>query len=168
MRIFAHLAVSLLLLAAACGSSGTPTPPTQMAADMASPGGSGGNGAVDGGKATATVTVRVPADFTGTPRQLLVAAFDSFPVTGPPAGILYQGMPALTAGQSLQLSGDATGLGGTEQVLAVLYVQGGGQFSPQPGVDYTSAPEQVTFTGAAIDLGTLTLALVPLADMGGP
>jgi hypothetical protein len=113
------------------------------------------------------VTVNVPSDFKGTPRQLLVAAFDSFPVTGPPAGVLYQGTPTVTPGASLHLPADAGSLSGTKQLLAVLYVQGGGQFTPTPGVDYASAPSAVTFGGGAMDLGTLTLVLVPVVD-GGP
>ena len=108
----------------------------------------------------------MPTDFKGTPRQLLVAAFDSFPVTGPPAGILYQGTPTVTAGATLHLPADASGLSGTKQLLAVLYVQGGGQFAPTPGIDYASAPTAVTFPAGA-DLGTLTLVLVPAVD-GGP
>ena len=164
MRI---IVLGLLLGVAACSSSTThDLDGGTGAADLAA-GGSGGNGAKDLGHATSTVNVVVPSDFKGTPRQLLVAAFDQIPVTGPPAGILYQGTPAITAGATLTLTADATGLSGSKQVLAVLYVQGGGQFSPMPGVDYESAPETVTFGGSAASLGTLTLALVPVVD-GGP
>jgi len=108
----------------------------------------------------------VPADFHATPRQLLVAAFDHFPVTGPPSGVLYQGLPALTAGQSVTLTGDAGTLAGTKAVLAVLYVQGGGTLAPKNGVDYASGPATVDFTGGAVDVGTLTLALLPAGDGG--
>ena len=72
----------------------------------------------------------------------------------------------VTPGASLHLPADASGLSGAKQLLAVLYVQGGGQFTPTPGIDYASAPAAITFpTGA--DLGTLTLALVAAVD-GGP
>lgn len=163
MRTF----VFALLVVAACSSRTTQSADAGTATMDLAVAGAGGNGATDLGKVTSTVKVMVPSDFKGTPRQLLVAAFDSFPVTGPPAGILYQGTPAITPGASLQLTADATGLSGSKYVLAVLYVQGGGQFSPMPGVDYASAPESVTFTGKAMDLGTLTLAVVPAVD-GGP
>ncbi len=155
-----------LVLISGCSSSttsGSDAGTTPM--DLAT--GSGGNGNGDLGKATSTVAVTVPSDFKGTPRQLLVAAFDQIPVTGPPAGILYQGTPTVTAGATLHLAADAGGLSGTKHVLAVLYVQGGGQFSPSPGIDYESAPETVSFGGQAMDLGTLTLALVQATD-GGP
>jgi hypothetical protein len=155
------------LMLAACGGSGSATPSPGAASDMAASStldlaaGSGGN---EG--ASVAITVAVPASLTGTPRQLLVAAFDQFPVTGPPAGVLYQGSPTLTAGHSVMLTGDAGGISGTKYVLAVLYMQGGGQLAPQPGVDYVSGPNAVTFGGGPIDAGTLSLALLPGSDGG--
>ena len=158
----------IVVALAGCSSTTTGAPDGGApAADLATSGGSGGNSAADLGKATSTITIVVPSDFTGTPRQLLVAAFDQFPVTGPPAGVLYQGTPTITAGATLHLAADASGVSGTKYVLAVLYMQGGGQFSPVPGVDYASAPATIDFGGQAMDLGTLTLTLVPAAD-GGP
>lgn len=118
--------------------------------------------------ASSTAKVAVPTDFQGTPRQLLIAAFDSFPVQGPPAGILYQGTPTLAAGQTLSLMVDASGLSGKKTVLAVLYMEGGGQLQPMAGVDYVSAPTEVTFTGQPLDLGTLTLTRLPGDDGGMP
>ena len=159
--------VFLLLCVAACSSSTTNSNDGGMTVTDLAVAGTGGNGAADLAKSAATVTVDVPADFKGTPRQLLVAAFDSFPVTGPPAGILYQGTPAIAAGATLHLPADTTGLSGSKQLLAVLYVEGGGQFSPTPGIDYASAPTAVSFPSSATDLGTLTLAVVPAVD-GGP
>src|SRR5262249_9075027 len=148
--------VFVLLALTGCSSSTSPGGDGGAPADLAA-GGSGGNGAADLAKASSTVTVQVPSDFHGTPRQLLVAALDQFPVTGPPAGVLYQGTPTVTPGATLHLGADAGGLSGAKSVLAVLYMQGGGQFTPTPGVDYASAPEMITYSGAAMDLGTLTL-----------
>ena len=165
MRTVALVALSALFFAA-CSSSSTPS---GAAADLATAPGTGGGGPSDAAaaKVPATVVVHVPSDFKGTPRQLLIAAFDKFPVAGPPVGVLYQGSPTLVAGQSIQLTADASGLNGTDFVLAVLYVQGGGQLAPMPGVDYASGPAKVTFDGKPVDVGTLTLAVVPSVD-GGP
>ncbi len=164
----------MLLVIIGCGGSSTSGGGGTTTYDLATTSGTGGNGGGHDLAATAdlalagsSVLIVVPASFTGTTRQLLVAAFDSLPVTGPPAGILYQDNPTLTAGQSLRLPIDATGLSGTKQVLAVLYMQGGGQFSPAAGVDYESQAVTATFPGQPpLDLGTLTLALVPPADLG--
>ncbi len=164
MRVLVFL---VPLVFAACGSSTTNATDGAVPVEGLAGAGSGGNARSDLGTAASTMTVDVPTDFKGTPRQLLVAAFDQVPVTGPPAGILYQGTPSIAAGASLQLSADATGLSGSKYVIAVLYMQGGGQFSPTPGVDYESHPETVTFAGKPMMLGPLNLALVPLDD-GGP
>jgi hypothetical protein len=73
----------------------------------------------------------------------------------------------VTAGESLTINASASGLNGAYYVVAVLYMQGGGAFSPSAGIDYEAQTSgQMTFTGSAIDLGTLALTLVP-AD-GGP
>jgi hypothetical protein len=163
----AHILVAFALALGACTSDaptgpvggGGNTPPGDMAGappDLSSA----------ASKNATTITVDVPASFKGTPRALLVAAFDSFPVTGPPAAVLYQGMPTIMAGMPVQVTGDATGLAGTKQVLAVLYVQGGGMLSPKPGVDYASGPQQVTFDGKPVTIGPLQLMLVPGSDGG--
>jgi hypothetical protein len=86
----------------------------------------------------------------------------SLPIAGPPAGVLFQSStaPAVTAGQPLVVHGDATGITGDYYVVAVLYMQGGGQFSPKPGVDYDAfGAQKVHFAGAAIDLGAMKLVL---------
>lgn len=158
-------------LAVGCSSSpGTPAAPAPVDMARTGTGGNGGSGADAGGlsKVPATVTIAVPPDFVGTPRQLYIAAFDQFPVAGPPAATLYAGNPALAAGQSLQLLADATGVSGSEYVLAIVYMQGGGTTVPQPGVDYVSQPAQVTFTGKPVDVGTLSLMRVPSPDGGQP
>ena len=143
-----------------CGSSSTPAPPDLAVA------GSGGNGPVDmAGQKGLSLTIAVPSSLSGTPRQLVIAAFDQFPVAGPPAGILYQGSPAIMAGKSVTVSGDATGLSGAKYVLAVLYMQGGGQLAPTANVDYVSAPQQVTFGGGAV--ATAPFALMLLSPDGG-
>jgi hypothetical protein len=138
---------------------------------MASAGGTGGNGSSGGtsdmatasgggGATTTTIKIAVPSTYTGQARQILVAAFDNFPVTGPPSGVIYMAdNPVLTAGQTVTLTGDASKLTGTKYVIAVVYMTGGGTFSPKAGVDYESSDEKIVFTGQPIDLGTLTLAL---------
>jgi len=109
----------------------------------------------------AQLVLTVPASFTGTTRELDVVVTPTLPIAGPPAGILYQAeSPVLTAGQSLTIHGDATGISGSYYVVAVLYMQGGGEFSPTPGKDYEAQSSSTAkFDGAAIDLGTMALTL---------
>jgi hypothetical protein len=113
-------------------------------------------------KALYTLNLTAPGDLTGTPRQLVVALFDSLPPAGPPSGgvLAQQNNPTVTKGQTISLSDDISTIKGDYFLLAVLYMVGGGTFSPKKGVDYTaSSPSKISFTGKAIDLGTLPLAL---------
>lgn len=162
------LALLSTLVWSACGSSSpsTSNPDGAVPADLASAAESPDLAGPGAHPAAVTGNVGVPASFSGTPRQLLVAAFDQFPPAGPPAGILYQGNPMLSAGHAVKVSGDGTGLSGTKYVLAVLYMQGGGQLQPMAGVDYVSAPVQVSFNGQPVDFGTLALMLLPGGDGG--
>ena len=109
----------------------------------------------------AKLVLNIPASFTGTTRELDVIVSSSVPVAGPPAGILYQKEnPTVTAGEALTFDGDATGIDGSYYVVVVLYMQGGGQFTPTNGVDYeTQSTAKITFSGSAVDLGTMSLQL---------
>lgn len=111
--------------------------------------------------AKAAVKIKVPSTYTGTARQIVLVVEDSLPPMGPPAGILLQqNTPAVTAGGTLSLEGDPSGLNGDYYVLAVLYMQGGGMLSPKAGVDYVAqSAAKVHFDGKSIDLGELDLAL---------
>lgn len=108
------------------------------------------------------LNLTAPTDLMGTPRQLVVALFDSLPPAGPPSGgiLVQKDKPSVTPGQTLMLSDDVSTVKGDYFVLAILYMQGGGTFSPKKGVDYTAqTASKVTFTGKAIDLGNLTFKL---------
>lgn len=126
--------------------------------------------AADAGSATSSappLVLQVPATFKGTPRELDVVVTATLPIAGPPAAILYQQKsPTVTAGTSLSIPADATGVEGNYYVVAVLYMQGGGQFSPASGIDYEAqSAKTFSFNGSSLDLGTMSLALVG-ADAG--
>lgn len=131
-------------------------------------GGTSDSGAETAAQVTFTMKLGVPASYTGQARQLIVALFDSLPPQGPPSAVLDQMQaPAVTAGQSLTVTGDASGVTGDYFVLVVLFMNGGGQMSPKAGVDYVAAsPAKVHFDGMSKDLGTLNLALYGAADAG--
>jgi hypothetical protein len=155
--------VALATAAAAC-SSETNGPP-------AGSGSTGDAGVLPEASAPshdATLTLEVPATLIGTPRQLDVVAFSSLPIKGPPAAVLYErASPAVTPGVPIVVRGDVTGVTGELYVVAVLYMNGGGQFSPKAGVDYAAyGTKTVRFDGAAMDLGSMKLTLE--AVDGGP
>lgn len=113
-----------------------------------------------------TLRLTVPRDYTGTPRQLSVVLVNSLPVTTIPAAFLYtKDNPTVAAGQELTLSGDVPTNRGSFKVLAVLYMQGGGFFTPTAGKDYdTASANFVQITGQSVDFGTLPLAFHTATD----
>jgi hypothetical protein len=115
-----------------------------------------------------TGTIGVPASFAGKPAKLLVAAFSKLPVAGPPdGGILAQiNAPTVGPNATVPLDIDISTMKGSYYVLAVLYVQGGGTFSPKAGVDYDVATSKaIAFDGKTpVDVGTLVLALHQTGD----
>ena len=177
----AAVAVAVSLLPLGCSSSpatepaddaGTPppsassSPPADAGKDVSAPPGMSADAGSTSSSAPPLV-LEVPATFKGTPRELDVVVTATLPIAGPPAAILYQQKsPTVTAGASLSVPADATGVKGNYYVVAVLYMQGGGQFSPTSGIDYEAqSAKTFTFTGSSLDLGTMSLALVG-ADAG--
>lgn len=137
--------------AAAQGASDAPSAPPDtvpMGADAA---------------AGSALTLVVPATYTGTPRQLAVVGTNSVPIAGPPAAVfLLDDAPAPVAGQAIHLELDTSSASGDLYVVAVLYQEGGGQFQPEPGIDYVAqSAASFHFAGAPMDLGSLDLALAP-------
>jgi hypothetical protein len=130
--------------------------------------GDASTGTPAGGAVDAKLVLDVPPSYHGAPRELDVVVVPQLPVAGPPAGILYQAKnPTIAAGQALTIHGDASGISGSNYVVVVLYMQGGGTFSPMPGVDYEAQSSMpAAFDGKPVDLGTMHLELVS-AD-GGP
>ncbi len=156
----------VVLLGAGCGDEGeaagvdaavamTDAAPTM--ADAALP-----DAAAPDAAARSRLELAVPAGFTGTTRRLLVVLSRTMPLAGPPAGILLsEDAPVLSAGgvRTLQLDTSAT-QGGPFYIVAVLFMQGGGQQAPMAGVDYAGySTRTFTFAGAAQELGRVDLAL---------
>ena len=113
-----------------------------------------------------TLRLTVPRDYSGTPRQLSVVLVNSLPVVTIPAAFLTtKDNPTVAAGQEITLSGPVPSNRGPFKILAVIYMQGGGQFSPKPGTDYDAASSaNVTITGSSVDFGTMPLALHSATD----
>ena len=110
-----------------------------------------------------TLTLEVPGSYGGTPRELAVIGVKQVPVAGPPDAVfLVDDHPAPVAGGAMSLSLDTSAASGDLYVVAVLYQQGGGQFTPKSGVDYVAQSAQpFHFTGAPMQLGSLALTLAP-------
>jgi hypothetical protein len=118
-------------------------------------------------------TISLPDGFSGTPTKLMVTLADSLPVTGPPAAVLATINNAdadgdgtgdveeiLNPERDLVLALPDVGVVGTYHVVVALYMEGGGQFQPVPGVDYMAASGPLPLGAGQVSL-ELELMLVP-------
>lgn len=156
------------VLVAACGGGSTSSPHADAQASADAPHVADAPAAIDAPHAidaatTSRLVLQVPASYTGTARQLAVVGVQHVPVAGPPDSVfLLDSMPMPQSGQAMTLALDTSSATGALYVVAVLYQQGGGQYSPQSGVDYVAqSASTFDFTGAAMDLGSLDLVIAP-------
>ena len=100
--------------------------------------------------------VSLPDTFDGAITKLMFTLATELPVTGVPAGILAtidnvdadgDGLldvdQVLGTGRDFIFTMEDVGVASSYHVIATLYVEGGGQFQPVPGVDYMASSEKV-------------------------
>ena len=111
---------------------------------------------------TLCLSLGIPEDHTGTPRNLFVGLVDSLPPAGPPNIYLFEeDDPDINAGESmfLALNEDVPDTG-EYYVYSVLYDINGGEWVPKLGVDYVATSESsYSFNGQGIDIGSIQFAL---------
>jgi protoheme ferro-lyase len=120
--------------------------------------------------------VSLPGDFDSNITKLMFTLATELPVTGAPAAILAtidnvdadgDGLldvdQILGPGRDFIFTMDDVGVSSSYHVIATLYVEGGGQFQPVPGVDYMAASEAMALGAGQVSID-LELAPVP----GGP
>jgi protoheme ferro-lyase len=103
------------------------------------------------------LTISLPEDFDSRISKLMITLADEIPVTGIPVAILAtidnidkDGDGQLDVDQilgpnrDLVLALEDVGVVGEYHVVAALYVEGGGQFQPVPGVDYLASSEKLS------------------------
>ena len=111
--------------------------------------------------------------FEGKITKLMLTLATEVPVTGIPAAILAtidnvdadgDGLldvdQILSTNKDLVLGVEDVGAIGDFHVIAALYVEGGGEFQPVPGVDYMAGTTKLVLGTGQVDV-TLDLALVP-------
>lgn len=146
-----HALLSALLLASslACGGS-DPSPATDSDAAVSD------CAAAD----QLCATLVVPSDFAATPRSAYFGLYASLPPMGPP-DVMIGSVPAeaLAAGAPLRIVHDGVDEVGDYHVFVALFVEGGGTFQPEPGIDYQVITAPRTFGAGPVDLGAITLEL---------
>ena len=107
------------------------------------------------------VTLNVPEDYSGTPRELATGFYDTSDTARPPneslAAIEY---PSIIAGEEYLLSHENIDFDGDFYMLFILFDEDGGIWIPQTGIDYTATtPQPISLDGNPIELGTLNLVM---------
>src|SRR5512144_1601443 len=109
-RLATTLTLAAVTLAAACGGDATSRPPdaaTPIADAAATPDAAPAPPdahATHDAAVGSTLTVTVPASYSGAPRQLAVVATKTVPIAGvPDAILLVDNAPAVSAGATLSL-----------------------------------------------------------------
>ncbi len=125
------------------------------------PDGFGDGPCVDDGSMCATL--HLPADFVGEPVKIIAGMYERVPPDGPPIDVAaLMEMPAIEIGSPLEMEARDMQVSGSYFVYIALYVEGGGNFVPVPGVDYVWQSEQkFTFGGGPINLGDVEFELAP-------
>ena len=108
------------------------------------------------------VDLMVPADYAGNPRNLFVGLYDSLPPIGPPTVFLFdEDAPDFTPGEAIEMSlREDVPESGEYYLFSVLYDQAGGEWMPEPGIDYVAtSTEPYSFDGQGKDIGEVPFSL---------
>jgi len=108
------------------------------------------------------VALVVPEDYAGSPRNLFVGLYDSLPPAGPPTIFLMdEDAPEFVPGEAIYLSlHDDVPDTGEYFVYSVLYDQNGGEWMPEPGIDYVATSDvSYLFEGEGMDVGEVFFEL---------
>ena len=119
--------------------------------------------------------ISLPDSFSGQIKSLMVTLAGDLPVTGPPAATLVtvQNVDAdddgtgdvdqiLKPSRDLVLAIKDVGVTGDYHVVVTLFMEGGGQYIPVPGVDYMTSSAKLTFGQGKQDVALeLKLVSVP-------
>jgi protoheme ferro-lyase len=118
-------------------------------------------------------TVSLPDTFDSTITKLMFTLATELPVTGAPAAILAtidnvdadgDGLldvdQILGVGRDFVFTMEDVGVSSSYHVIATLYVEGGGQFQPVPGVDYMASSDAMALGAGQVRID-LKLAPVP-------
>ena len=108
------------------------------------------------------VDLFVPEDYAGSPRNLFVGLYDSLPPLGPPTIFLMdEDAPDFVPGESIELAlRDDVPDTGEYFIFSVLYDENGGEWMPEPGIDYVATSEEAyAFDGQGLDVGEVSFEL---------
>jgi len=105
--------------------------------------------------------ITIPAGFSGSTRSMAIVLYGTIPPAGPPDGIIAEiDTPVLTAGDSYPVRVLPALFNGDYYVWVNLYMEGGGEWLPLNGIDYTgSTSDPISFDGSAVSFEDIPLNL---------
>lgn len=105
--------------------------------------------------------IEVPSGFSGSTRSLAIVLYSSVPPAGPPDGIIAEiESPDLNAGGTFPVRVLPALFNGDYYVWVNLYMEGGGEWLPVNGIDYTgSTSEPISFDGSPVSFDDISLSL---------
>lgn len=130
-------------------------------------------------ESSVVLTLSVPDDFDGQISNLQVVLASQLPLTGMPDAILATIENSdsdgdgerdvdqiLNSSRNLVLALEDVGVSGDYHVMAILYMEGGGQFQPVPGVDFMASSETLTLGQGKADEDNLMWPIGFFAEYG--
>jgi hypothetical protein len=124
-------------------------------------------------------TISVPKGFKGQITKLLVTLASTLPVTGPSDAVLaaIDNVDAdgdgegnvdqiLNSSRDLVLGVENVGVTGDYHVVAALYMEGGGQFQPVPGIDYQASSQRMTLGPGKVEVALELELITPTSAAG--
>jgi len=103
----------------------------------------------------------IPADLEGTARSLVVVLYSEIPPAGPPEGFVVQvEYPDIRPGYRYPIREGSILYDGPYYLWANLYMEGGGEWTPVNGIDFTgNSAQPVTLGGDALQFDDITLQI---------
>ena len=105
--------------------------------------------------------ITIPDEFAGSTRSLAIVLYSSVPPAGPPDGIITEiDSPTLSAGGTYPVRVLPALFNGDYYVWVNLYMEGGGEWLPVNGIDYTgSTSDPISFDGSPVSFDDIALSL---------
>ena len=103
----------------------------------------------------------MPEDMPGTPRSMAISLYDTLSPAGPPNVTVTEiDAPAVAPGEMFPVEFSPLIATGEYYVFVFLYMEGGGEWAPVPGVDFFGhTTEPITFDGSPVDFPAINLEM---------
>ena len=105
--------------------------------------------------------IMIPTDLVGTPRSMAISLYDTLSPAGPPNVIVTEiNNPDVIAGEPYAIEYYPLIATGDYYVFVFLYMEGGGEWTPELGIDYVGRSDtKIAFSEDAVRFDDISLVL---------